>query len=209
MSTPLQQVNLYRIDPAQQAADAGTRALVLVMVGTLVLVGLVALGGQFYLSHLSAQRDQVASQMQENQAQLAQLRAAMPDSRPDPFLHSELQRLEQNQRHLADSLNALRRHIGDGEQEFSAIFAGLARNTLDGIWFSDVAVSAGGAALTLRGQATEPALVPRLLQTLSSEPAFNGRSFRKVSFERRTTDTGSLIDFELRSADAEGIDDAG
>ena len=157
MKAPLQQVNLYRVDHARQAANAGARALVLSMVGTLVIVGLVALGGEFYLSHLSGQREQVAGQLQNSQTQLAKLRAALPDNRTDPFLTSELQRLEANYRHLDDSLGVLRRHLDEGQPGFSAIFAGLARNTLDGIWFSDVGVSAGGSALLLRGQTTEPA----------------------------------------------------
>ena len=51
--------------------------------------------------------------------------------------------------------------------------------------------------------------MPRLLQTLAGEQAFAGRSFRKVTFERQESEAGALIDFELRSAQSEEIDDAG
>ena len=63
--------------------------------------------------------------------------------------------------------------------------------------------------MVLRGQTTEPALIPRLLQTLAAEKAFSGRTFRNVTFERREESPGAVVDFELRSAQAEEVGDAG
>ena len=63
--------------------------------------------------------------------------------------------------------------------------------------------------MLLKGRTVGPELVPRLLQILAGEQAFAGRSFRKVTFERQESESGALIDFELRSAQSEEIDDAG
>ena len=63
--------------------------------------------------------------------------------------------------------------------------------------------------MLLKGQALEPELVPQLLQTLAHEPAFSGRSFRKVTFERRDLEVRQVVEFELRSAESGELDDAG
>ena len=129
--------------------------------------------------------------------------------RETDYLQAELVRLRAVRNGLNLNLAAIARQTGARSTGFSAYFGGLARNTLDGLWLSNVALSAGGEEMLLKGQATEPQLVPRLLQTLAHEQAFAGRTFREVSFERREVETGALIDFELRSAQVEEVDDAG
>lgn len=209
MTDVIQQVNLYRGGADKDKIDASARVLLLAGVGILLTVLLLALAGEFYLSRLTSERQQLAGQLRAQQAGVDRMRDSLPSLEPDPFLESELQRLQQSHRGLADNLALLRAHSMQQGAGFSPVFAGLARNTLDGIWLNKVGLADGGAGLWLRGQTSEPALVPRLLQTLAVEPAFQGRTFRKVTFERRTVGERPLVDFELRSAQPGGEGDAG
>lgn len=209
MGSLVQQVNLYRGHDSSDATGDGPKVLLFTGVGALVLVLMLAAAGELYLSGVTADRALVAENLRNREAQLARFESTLSSPEVDPFLQAELERLRRTQARLNTNLVAIARHTGTRSSGFSAYFSGLARNTLDGLWFNNVAVSAGGEEMLLKGQAIEPELVPRLLQTLAAEQAFAGRTFRKVSFERQQLDTGTVIDFELRSAQTEEVDDAG
>ena len=205
----VQQINLYRGADKGRAAASGGRTLLAAGVGALVVVGALALGGELYLSGVRAERAAVAAQLERQQGELAKFRQRLASPPVDPFLEAELASLRGTQAHLNANLAAIARHGGAAQPGFSAVFAGLARNTLDGIWLDRVGRAGGGSDLHLEGQTTEPALVPRLLQTLAAERAFAGRAFRQVTFERRSTDGRDVVDFELRSASSRESADAG
>lgn len=204
-----QQINLYRGPKKADAATNSVRVLLFAGVGSVCLVLMLVVAGEFYLSGVTADRAAVAGKLRQREAALAEYAANMRRPEIDPFLEAELTRLRQAKDRLNRNLAEIARQSGARSDGFSAYFGGLARNTLDGLWFQNVALSAGGEEMLLKGQATEPQLVPRLLQILAKEQAFNGRTFRKVSFERRELEAGALIDFELRSAQLEEVDDAG
>ena len=205
----VQQINLYRGDAQADAAGANARLLLFTGVGALLAVLVLAVAGEFYLRGIEADRDAVAAKLRTQQAALARMQETLTAPAIDPFLTAELERLRRMHGHLNANLLAVSKHQGATADGFSDFFAGLARNTVEGLWFSNVGLLAGGREVLLKGQTTQPSLVPRLLQTLAVERAFAGRTFRKVSFERNDVDGGALVEFELRSANASEVDDAG
>lgn len=204
-----QQVNLFRDHAGQKKLPAGVRLVLLSgVVATLAVVAL-AVGGEIYLAGIQAERDAVADALQQRHRQVETSRQAATALMPDPHLEAELERLGQTRRHLMSSLVAVSREQSGKAEGFAAFFAGLGRNATDGIWFRRVKLAAGGAEVVLNGQTVEPALVPRFLQTLAAEGAFEGLSFRDVLFERRTAEQDVIVDFELRTAISEEGNDAG
>ncbi|MGB5638623.1 MAG: hypothetical protein WBM58_05495 [Sedimenticolaceae bacterium] len=205
----VQEVNLYRGHEARSAVSAGGRRLFFSAVGAMVAVLVLALAGELYLAGVRADRALVAENLRLHEVKLADFKQTLASPMPDPFLESELARLREARIRIDANLVAIGEQRGLESNGFSTFFGGLARNTLEGLWFRNVEIAAGGSELLLKGQTTEPALVPRLLQTLATEDAFAGRTFRKVTFERREHEGGTLVDFELRSAESEDVDDAG
>lgn len=206
----VQQINLYRGDKRGASVSNSTRALLAAGVGAIVVVLLLAGGGEFYLHDLQQRRAAVAAKLENQRARVEQFRTTLVAPTVDPFLEAEVDKLRAKQRYLNANLVTIARAQDAGASDVSGFFAGLARNTLDGLWFSSVGLSAGGEQVLLKGKAVEPALVPRLLQMLAAEQAFAGRAFRKVSFVRSVQDdTSSPVEFELRSASPDEVDDAG
>lgn len=203
-----QQINLYRGPDPTDAPSSGARTLLFTGLAALATVLSLAIGGEFYLLWLDRERNDIASGLQRQQAEMTRLADKLSRVRVDPVLQSELAGLRAARKAVQRDLAAIARHQG-ASGGFSSFFGGLARNTLDGLWLNNVGVAAGGAELRLEGQATAPELVPRLLQSLSAEPAFAGRTFREVRFERQEHDSGTVVDFQLRSARGEEVDDAG
>lgn len=204
-----QQINLYRDKERSHAADAGARLLLVTVIGSVLVLVLIALVGEIYLHELTGDRVQVAERLQRQERALAEFNASLAPAPIDPHLEAELARLRDAQRYLNANLVALSGDAGVARGGFSEVFSGLARNTREGIWFSQLGLYGGGAEMRLKGRTTEPAMVPRLLQSLAVEPAFAGRTFRKVNFERHDSAMGAVVDFELRSAASEEGDDAG
>ena len=204
-----QEVNLYR--PAATATPLNPGARVLLFTAVAVFAGVIALAiaGELYLSGIQADREAASERLTHSRERLAEAEVSLIPTPADPFLESELARLSDTAVGLQATLDTLAAHRATTGSGFSAVFDGLARNTVDGLWFDKVDLRAGGALLSLRGQALQPALVPRLLQSLADESAFAGRSFRKVSFERRDQESGAVIDFELQSAPLQEPNDAG
>lgn len=205
----VQQVNLYRGDPKADAAGANARMLLFAGVGALLAVLVLAVAGEFYLHGIESDRNAIAAKLRAQQDTLAGMRETLIAPEIDPFLTAELQRLRQMQGDLNANLIAVSKHASTTADGFSEFFGGLARNTVDGLWFSNVGLMAGGREVLLKGQTTQASLVPRLLQTLAAERAFAGRTFRKVSFERNESEGDALVEFELRSANASEVEDAG
>lgn len=209
MGSIAQQINLYRGREDANALNASAKLLLLTGVGVLLTVAMLAVAGELYLSGVSADRDKVAQLLDQRQTELAEVQETLKAPELDPFLQAELARLQLAAQRLRSNLDALREHRQAAAAGFSEVFGGLARNTINGLWLSRVALAGGGEEMWLRGRTNQPALIPKLLQTLAAEQAFTGRSFREVSFERRAEEPGSPVDFELRSAPLEGVDDAG
>ena len=205
----MQQVNLYRGHKSAAGKSDDTRILLYAGLGALCLVVLLAGGTEVYLQQLSSKRAQVAQDLSARKAELAKLKSTLTPPPLDPHLESELARLRGTRDELNANLAAIAQHTNAASGGFSEYFSGLARNTLDGLWFRNVALSAGGSEMLLKGQALEPELVPQLLQTLAGESAFSGRSFRKVTFERRDLEARPVVEFELRSAESMEANDAG
>lgn len=208
-ASTLPQINLYR--PPADRVELNPGARVLLYSGVVVCLAVIALAavGEVYLSGLRSDREMAAQRLSGAEQRLSQATAALRTPTQDPFLEAEQARLAEELANLEAALDVLTRHRSNAQDGFSNVFTGLARQTRDGIWLNRIALSAGGEQLSLGGQAVDPALIPGLLQALSSEQAFRGRSFRDVRFDRPIDRENGVIDFELHSAEAVGGGDAG
>ena len=173
------------------------------------MVVILAGAGEFYLSDVQSHRDAVAARLTAQRNEFERVKASLAAPGVDPFLESEIAALRHQQRRLNANLDAIGSLQNPKASVFSEFFGGLARHPVEGLWFSNVGLAAGGSEVLLKGVTTEPSLVPQLLQTLAAEKAFAGRTFRRVSLQRQDGDASGPVEFELRSAVAEEGEDAG
>ena len=205
----VQQINLYTGEASNVAQNTSSRLLLSAGIGAVLIVVILAGAGEFYLTDIQARRDAVAAKLATQRSEFERVKASLVTPGVDPFLEAELAALRRQQHQLNVNLNAIDQLHNPEPNTFSEFFGGLARNPVDGLWFSNVGLAAGGNEVLLKGMTTEPSLVPRLLQTLAAEKAFAGRTFRRVSLQRQDGDAAGPVEFELRSASAEEEEDAG
>ncbi len=205
----VQQINLYSGDASNVAQGTSSRLLLSAGIGAVLVVLMLAGAGEFYLADVQTRRDAVAAKLAAQRSEFERVKASLVTPGIDPFLEAELAALRDQQRRLSANLNAIGQLDNPEPNAFSEFFGGLARNPVEGLWFSNVGLAAGGNEVVLKGMTTEPSLVPRLLQTLAAEKAFAGRTFRSVSLQRQDGDAAGPVEFELRSATVEEEEDAG
>jgi len=67
---------------------------------------------------------------------------------------------------------------------FSGFFKGLAKQTVAGLWLTNLKITTGGKDIGITGSAYHPELVPDFLNNLSTEQIFQGTNFKTFRVKR-------------------------
>ena len=197
----MQQVNLYRTELTSRPILLGWRSLLILAGCAIAAMTGISAYGQLQLQTLQAQADASEQQLKALRQGLERLNQGLAAARNDPYRQAErerLRRLAVEAQHFLQALNRLSQPDSEG---FSPYFRGLARRPVSGLWLEELQIE--GQALTLRGQALDPGLIPRFLQGLRGESVFDGHVFADVQFERQDSAEQPAVRFELRSLAAE------
>lgn len=210
MGSMIQQINFLNssLKPKQQPFNVTT---ILIMTGIAVLVmTLFTLYGYKQSFDLQTNLDELTAQAETMQMRMEEAKQTLKPREKSQLLVAKQLRLE-NDLHAARRLAALlRTELGSQGEPYSAYFRGLAVSTLQGLWLKQLAISHGGQRLNLSGETLEPELLPRLLQTLSSQKVFKGHNFNNVQMSREQDEGTRKIRFELKTQFKEaGPNDAG
>jgi MSHA biogenesis protein MshI len=82
------------------------------------------------------------------------------------------------------------------ERGFSANLLGVSRRWIEGVWLRGFEFDEGGQVVSIRGSALRAELIPRFLQRLGEEPAYQGKEFHTFVLRRSEGDIRA-IDFEV------------
>lgn len=200
-----QQVNLYqpilRREKKVFSAAAMTQFLGVI---TLVMLALFAFN-RWQLGELRAEHKRLQEQERALAARVMEIsreQSAQPESRELRRQLEAAQREELLKRKLVDLVAG---DTGSSGTVFSEAFAGLARQRVTGLWLTGIVLEAENTArdVTLRGMAARAELVPRLVQQLGSEPAFQGVRFRHMQVYRPESGSGNALAFVLSTRPSE------
>ncbi len=196
----MQHLNFYsqldrRVEPPF-AARLQLRLVAAVIVVMAAIYGVLLLGAggtSAKLEALTAEQQALAGELNRLQAEKAQRENTPELDRAIAGLKREVQ----FRRRLMNTIRPGESAAGDG---FAEHLAGLARQHIDGLWFTEIELRRGGEQMALLGQTRAPEYVPQYLQRLSRENVFAGHRFRvlrmHVPEERK-----DLHAFELRARD--------
>jgi hypothetical protein len=107
----------------------------------------------------------------------------------------EIAELEQALAGRARVQEILSRGIFSNTEGFSPYFTAFARRHVAGVWLTGVDITGAAEQMTLAGRATEPSLVPRYLQRLSSEKRLSGIEFHVFQMSRPETGSKTQAPF--------------
>ncbi len=200
--TAMQQINLYQSCLQKKKTRLSSRQLLIAMAlvsGLMLGLGLVY---SLQVGELEAELETVSAVQAAKMAQIETLQAQLQARRKNARLQAEVDALMLEISNRQKVMKVL------GEQRFGNIegftehVSGLARQRLDGLWFTEVRISHGGQTLGLKGRTLKAELLPRYLQRLSTEMIFAGKAFETLSMSRNQ-DRPSRMDFELHGVGEE------
>jgi Tfp pilus assembly protein PilN len=181
-----QQVNLFNPVFLQQKKIFSARTMAQAL-GVLALgVAAMAAYGNARVAALQKQADAGAAQLQQRQARLATVTAEFAPRRQDPALEAEVKEAERQLGALREVSGVLQRGELGNTRGYAEYFRALARQHVDGLWLTGLAIAGAGSDIALRGRALDPAAVPGYLTRLTREPVFQGKSFGSLQMTEGT-----------------------
>lgn len=151
--------------------------------------------GQARLDDANRAIDELVFSLEERSQFLAQRNT-------NQALLDELKRLEREAGDKARVLDLLSGETLGNTDGFSEHLAALGRRHPQGLWLEDVRIGDGGREILLRGKALHAELIPRLIEGLQKETAFEGTAFQ--SFEM----AGAPVRFALATGCEDGEEGA-
>ena len=195
-----QQVNLYQ--PIFRKQRKVFSAITIAQAAGLFVVGLLLIYGYARWQVAALGGDISALETQRNAAML-QLQVLSAQSQPAPrsrLIADQLREAEIEARQKERLLRAFQTRRVGNMRGFSAHFTALARQQLDGLWLTRIAIRDDGIELV--GAAELGELVPRYLQRLGSEAAFAGTEFARLQLARGD-ERDAPVEFEVSTEVAE------
>ena len=181
----IQQINLYQ--PIFRKEEKKFSAVAMLQAIGLVAIGVIAMYAYTWW-HLAALRGEL-QRAEQNQAAAAKRLADVTQqfgarASAGKTLDDEIARLENElaaKRHIQE---ILQRGVFSNTHGFSDYFASFARQHVSGVWLTGIDITGAGEQMMLAGRSTDPELVPRYMQRLSSEKMFSGVEFRVFQMNR-------------------------
>ncbi|OYY50761.1 MAG: hypothetical protein B7X95_02705 [Methylophilaceae bacterium 17-44-8] len=181
-----QQINL--INPALiKQKDFLTTLNISMVYGALVLS---LLGWYFVIvqemTTLNMSRDQVASELQQVQATLADMTAARAPKAPNEALVKELNMLEEKHQVQTQILQAMQQGRPSQDKGLASYMLGLARQSTDGLWLTGFSIDQTHRAVSLKGRSMDAAILPDYMHKLGREAVFAGQAFSGLRIQQST-----------------------
>ena len=199
-----QQINLYQPIFRKEEKKFSTVAM-------LQSVGLVAIGVIALYAFTWWQTGALTSELkrvEQNHAAASKRLADAADKfgqRKGPStIDSEIARLEGEIVAKQQIQEILKRGVFSNTSGFSDYLVSFARQRISGVWLTGFDITGAAEQMSLAGRTTNPELVPRYMQKLSSEKILSGISFKTFQMNRPEPDAKNpesmFVDFQAKTA---------
>lgn len=193
-----QQINLYQEMFREQQLPVSARQVGQGLLALIVLLALVSGFMQWQQQGLEAELAEREQRKAALEQQVATLREKLAARRGDQQLLQAVEALNDELAAKQQILQALSGKRFGNTEGFVEQLTGLARQRIDGLWLTELALGWGGTRLDMRGRSLKPEYVPNYLQKLSAETVFAGTEFDNLSISRNA-EQPRYMDFQLQS----------
>jgi hypothetical protein len=172
-----QQINLFNplFEEKRKlfGAAAMAQALLLLVVGVLA----IAYYCERSVAVLQREADSGARQIEKKKRQLAAVSDELQPRQKSAELETQLAEAEAQLASLKRIAGVIDRGELGNATGYSEYFKALARQRVDGLWLTGLAITGAGCEIGVHGKALDAALLPGFLGRLTQEPIMRGKSF--------------------------------
>jgi len=209
-----QQINLFNPIFLRQKKYFSTvtilQALALVLVGVLIFYAYAV----FQTKRLSKDVDEAGQRLEQERSRLAKISLEFGPREKSKELETQVKDLEKQLKSSEDILGVQAGVTAGQGRGFSGYLLAFARQSVNGVWLTNINVGEGGNKMMIGGRALRPDLVPDYIKRLSKEKAMHGQTFSTLNMqlsrvEKTPKNKGpeGYFEFKLRSAEPEAKND--
>ena len=191
----MQQINLYQVDQAPEPVSFTYLQLVQATLCLLLVLSLLSIGYVINCLYTKQQANILAEQQLRLTAEVAHLKAALPQKEEQDQLILQIKNLEQMAARLQNMQHTLNNLQATEKNGFAAYLAALANHKVAELWLTEIKVSAAAQTIYLAGKTTNAENIPKLLQQLSLDPSFAGKTF--ATFKLHSEPKEKCISFSI------------
>lgn len=181
-----QQINLY--NPAFEEKRKLFGAATMVQALLVLVLGVAAMW--FYanrqVADLQARASAGAAQLAKKKAQLAMVGTEFAPRQKSPELEARLAEAEAQLAALKRIEGVIARGELGNAKGYSEYFRALARQHVEGLWLTGVAITGAGCDIGVRGRALDASMLPGFLGRLTNEKIMQGKSFGSLQIGQPT-----------------------
>jgi hypothetical protein len=127
-------------------------------------------------------------QVTERRNQLVQFSKDFSIQGTSKLLEDEIARVESQLKKRQDLLGELSTGVGGNVEGFSPYLSAFARQPLNGVWLTAVAIGGKANELVVKGRVLNGDLLPAYIQVLNREPALMGRAIVEMRLDAKGGD---------------------
>jgi hypothetical protein len=199
-----QQINLYQ--PIFRKEEKKFSTIAMLQAVGMVVAGIVLLYGYSWW-HIGAMKNELQRAQQSQAAaskRLADVTEKFGRRASGTALDDEIVRLERELVAKQRIREILQRGVFSNTRGFSDYFVSLARQHVSGVWLTGFDITGAAEQMSLSGRCTDPELVPRFMQRLSSEKTLSGLEFRVFQMNRPAPDpkeaSTQFVEFQVKTS---------
>lgn len=198
-----QQINLFNPQLLKQkkyfSAQTMTQALGLVVLGMAAFYGFAIWQDGNLARHIA---DSTRDYEQQKQ-QFAKVTAELSPEKREAQLDQDLKSTEAAIGSRQALLRELQAGVMGASAGYSEYLRAFARQTVQGLWLTNIQIAEGGAQVTMSGRALQADLVPVLIRRLRQESVLRGRPLDALAITRIGTGgkdaPRAIVDFTVSS----------
>jgi hypothetical protein len=178
-----QQINLFNPIFRKQKKYFSSTAMVQALAIICVACALLAVDAAFRMQALAKQAAATDALLAARQQRLTEVRVQFAPRKKSPTIAAEIVAAQQELTMLQNATATVQRGGFGDTTGFSPYFRAMARQSIAGLWLTDLRISAGGAAIGIQGNALQAPLVPQYMGRLASEPVMKGKAFATLAID--------------------------
>ena len=176
-----QQINLFNPIFRKQKKYFSSVAMVQALAIICVACALLATDAAYRMRALTVQAGATDALLAARQQKLTEAKVQFAPRQKSTTLGAEIVAAQQELAMLQSASATVQRGGFGDTVGFSPYFRAFARQSIDGLWLTDVKVAAGGASIGLQGNALQAPLVPQYMGRLAQEPVMKGKAFATLA----------------------------
>lgn len=178
-----QQINLFNPIFRKQKKYFSSVAMVQALAIICVACSLLAIDAAIRMRALSKQAAATEALLAARQQRLTEVKVQFAPRQKSATLGADITAAQQELTMLQNATATVRRGGFGDTLGFSPYFRAFARQSLDGLWLTDLNIAAGGASINVQGNALQAPLVPQYMGRLAQEPVMKGKTFATLAID--------------------------